>query len=512
MTPQEFANKIRQKYPGAYDSVPDEELTNKVIAKYPQYKSQVNVAPAPVVEKPFTLPGQETTSSVATGVGKGIVSTVGGLASLGKKITTGIGGLFGVKEAVDTAPIINKINEVATPQGTAENVGFGAEKLAEFFLPAAKAAKAESAINILSQGIKSPLLSATARIAGKSAVQGVSAGTVALAQTGDIKEAGKVAATAGLTRGGMAVIGEGARALHLPERLYSTIFKNSAKDMITELKSGGLTALQKNDPTKFNDFVTKGIIKLGADGSPVLNDTLAEQALDKGLRGSIRSMANEVVTGTLDSEDKVRQIAQNYKGTIDISEPQIKNVLTKIGQDYADVGFGEISKEATDFATQIATGKGKVSAETAVGIRRLLDRVRISTSFDKPVTSLSQSQGNLKTLADAIRSRVNSIPGMGQVMKDYSFNIDALEALAREASRRGNNQVLSLIDSLFLSGAYAGNNPIPGVTMGMLRKIIMSANGTTMLGQALKNSSVSPLTSGLVSGGSSGVQSVLSNQ
>lgn len=43
MNPQEFANKIRTKYPGAYDNVPDDELTQKVIAKYPVYASQVKI-------------------------------------------------------------------------------------------------------------------------------------------------------------------------------------------------------------------------------------------------------------------------------------------------------------------------------------------------------------------------------------------------------------------------------------------------------------------------------------
>lgn len=41
MNEQEFAQKIRAKYPGAYDSIDDNTLTQKVIAKYPVYASQV---------------------------------------------------------------------------------------------------------------------------------------------------------------------------------------------------------------------------------------------------------------------------------------------------------------------------------------------------------------------------------------------------------------------------------------------------------------------------------------
>jgi len=48
MTPQEFAQSIRNKYPNgiasdgiSYAEMDDEELTNRVLKKYPTYKSQV---------------------------------------------------------------------------------------------------------------------------------------------------------------------------------------------------------------------------------------------------------------------------------------------------------------------------------------------------------------------------------------------------------------------------------------------------------------------------------------
>lgn len=546
--------------------------------------------------KPFMLPGQKTAQDIATGFSKGGISTIGGLAKFGKGIATTLGGLVGIKDKGGSDKIISDIQEASTPQGTAENIGFTAEKIAEFFIPASKAMKAEKAVNVMAQGIKSPLGAALTRIGGKTAVQGTSAGLVGLAQTGEIKEAAKTAASAGAIRGGMAIIGEGARALHIPERLYSMIFKNSKNDMIAELKSGGLAKLQRENPERFQEFIKKGIINVADDGSPALNETLAERAIDKGLRGSIKNMANEVVEGTLNSEDEARMIARNYKGTVNISEPQIKNVLKEIADEYQNVGFGEISDEAASFVSKIEKTAGKVSGEDALGIRRLLDRARIARSFDVQASKLSLSQQNLKKLSDVVRGRLNQISidtvtplqaeetvrksivelqkgypelaqklsntkldlsrvvdktsfaeelatqigadightnkgftssgniilknlnevtgqkTMGEVMKNYSFYIEAMEALGKEAQRRGNNQVLSLIDSLFLSGAYAGNNPIPGLTMGTLRRILMSAPGLTGLGSMISKSTVSPLTSGLVSAGSSGVQSALTNQ
>ena len=54
MNPTEFAQKIRAKYPGAYDKVPDDILTQKVIAKYPVYASQVKMS-EPIKETKPTL-------------------------------------------------------------------------------------------------------------------------------------------------------------------------------------------------------------------------------------------------------------------------------------------------------------------------------------------------------------------------------------------------------------------------------------------------------------------------
>lgn len=42
MNPNEFATKIRQKYPGAYDHVDDVTLSKKIVDKYPEYSNQVS--------------------------------------------------------------------------------------------------------------------------------------------------------------------------------------------------------------------------------------------------------------------------------------------------------------------------------------------------------------------------------------------------------------------------------------------------------------------------------------
>ena len=87
MSPQEFANKIREKYPDAYQDIDDVELSQRVIAKYPVYAEQVNFE-QPVEEKPAGLfertVGQEVKEGTPLG-GEGhtgnVYSTTGGLGT-----------------------------------------------------------------------------------------------------------------------------------------------------------------------------------------------------------------------------------------------------------------------------------------------------------------------------------------------------------------------------------------------------------------------------------------------
>jgi hypothetical protein len=443
------------------------------------------------------------------GAVKGALSTVKGLGTIGEKIGTSLGlpVLKGQEGFVKGTPEEQALTEKLTPSGTAQNVGKGVEQFAEFFIPASKAMKAENLISTLSKGIASKPASALTRILGKSVVQGLTTAGVVGAQTGgDVEEMKKTGLIAGLTRGGFATIGEGARAIKLPERFYSTIFKNSYNDMKSQLNSEVISELQKTNPEKYQKLVDAGLVKM-QEGVPVIDDTIAKQALDRGLRGSIRNMAKQVISGTQDNEIAAQEIAKTYAGKIDMSEPQFANILKQISEEYDNVGFGEISDEASALARKISGGNGQVDLQTALSIRRLLDKARIARSYDVPANKLSMSQANLKTLADKARERVNAVPEMGSVMKEYAFNIEALETLAKEAARRGNNQALSLIDSLFLSSSFGGERPEVGLAAALARKFFISGQGMTGAGQFLQKE-----TGNVLPGAIGGVTDAISSQ
>lgn len=475
------------------------------------------VAPQPE-EKGLYGKVSDTLGEFSAGVVKGGLSTLKGIGTLGQSaldqtVGRGVNAILG-KGFTPTGPdgsgsdlyrkgtqTEQKARQFLTPEGTAQKVGFGTEQIAEFFVPATKIAKGEAVITALTSGLPK-FLGGASRVAGKAGINALADTAIGAAQTGDLKEGAKIGLLGGGIRAGMGVVGELARAAKIPERLYQTVFKNASRDMMDEFKTDYLVDLYKNRPHIFNDLAEQGIIKVDG-GVPVLNKTLAEEALGHGLKGSITSMGKQVTGDVLQNESKVRSIVQKYKGTVGLTEPEFFNVLREIANEYKGVGFGKISNEADALAKIWLDSQGKVDGNTALAIRRLLDKARLARSYDVPVSKLSLTQANLKIMADEARGRLNKIPGLKPVMDEYAFGLDALEALAKEGARRGNNQVLSLIDSVFLGAGMAAGDFKQAVTLAGLRKYLQSGRGATRIGSTLANPNASAKTVGVIGAGAS---------
>lgn len=143
--PDTLAQKIKAKYPGAYDDVPDAELESRVLAKYPGVYDDVPRTPTtPPQDAPARTWG-DTAADVALGVGKGAANTVTGLGALAYRYVPGV---RQASDAVQRAAFGDVIpgdqlmtsaqTTLLAPTNTPQQVGFAGEQLAEFFVPAAK--------------------------------------------------------------------------------------------------------------------------------------------------------------------------------------------------------------------------------------------------------------------------------------------------------------------------------------------------------------------------------------
>lgn len=446
----------------------------------------------------------DSVAGFGKGFQKGMGSTLYGAASLGGKIADVFLPGTPISEQIGAKP------EALEPEGGAEKFGYGTEQLLELFMPAGGVSRANRAINLFSEGLKIPkVLQGATRVALKGLTEAGVTGGIRAAQTDDVGEGIKAGTTAGVLSAGFALIGEGAKALRLPERLYSQIYKNTYADALNDLKTGGLVNLQQKNPEKFQELINNGIIKLKG-GQPVLNETLAKEALDRGLRGSVRGMANEVVEKSLDYENEARALARNAKDLITFKEKQFINVLQEVADDYKNVGLGEVSRDAQYFANVLKEGKGKLNAYDTLMLKRFLDGMRYFSS-GQAVTpgKLSVTQQNFKTLSDIARTRLKeAVPAMVNTLNEQRFYIEAMEALAQEAKRTGNRQVISLLDSVFLSGGMASSEPVSAGALILLRRYLGSPRGATALGQMIQNPSTNRLGIALRSLFGTGVQEI----
>lgn len=134
MNPQEFAAKIKAKYP-QYKGIDDVELTQKVVAKYPVYASQVK------------LTETDTGSGGLKGAGIGFAKrTASTLQNIGNVVAKPVMKAFGIPEDEIGIP-----EEKLKLKGTAEKVGGFVSDVAAFAVPAGKVSTLAKGSNLVAR-------------------------------------------------------------------------------------------------------------------------------------------------------------------------------------------------------------------------------------------------------------------------------------------------------------------------------------------------------------------------
>ena len=222
--------------------------------------------------------------SVGTGVAKGVGSTAWGLSSLAENyIANPLQRLTGLEES---NVIANEKPESLVPQGTAENIGYGAEQIAEFLIPASKIAKVEKGISGVlgaiktakpgvlntagqaTQGILKSKLGSTIPTLAKAGVEAGYAGALTTAKEGQFNDNAKTAAIVG----GLFPIAGGllfnsVKALKpLGEKIQMSVLRPTLKDVSNGFKianvnkynlGGGVAETLAKSSIKMNELGQK---------------------------------------------------------------------------------------------------------------------------------------------------------------------------------------------------------------------------------------------------------------
>lgn len=175
--PETLAQKVKAKYPGVYDDLPDTDLEAKVLAKFPGVYDDVPRTQSGPNAAPFNPPRMvdrtwgDTAIDLAKGVGAGAANTVFGGGDI---IRRGLG----MERIIDT-PEVKRLT--TPPESTPGKIGYHGEQIAEFFAPTGLIGKAGKVAEVIKSGALSLAQSGSPVGAGVSAaltaaIPGASAG------------------------------------------------------------------------------------------------------------------------------------------------------------------------------------------------------------------------------------------------------------------------------------------------------------------------------------------------
>lgn len=357
----------------------------------------------------------------ATGVGQGILSTAQGISKLGVGLTKGLGldklGLEG--QTLFTPEQESRFQPVTT----AEKVGLGTEKVAEFLLPSSKIAAISKTATI-------PGLTRGANVAARALIEGFSTGSTVAAQRGKIDKDTVTAALVsaafpvvgrGLVKGKQ-LLGKGTQATG--QKIQQTVIRPQAADLKDGFKIENVSKYDVGGSVA--ETATKVHVRLN-NKAEQLNNLL------KGIKPSKNTSAdlNSVLT-------KTKQALQGDKAISFGSNKAIKNQLKNLGNEIDEVVKG---KRVTDLftATQVKRGAGTKGAWAFGRLDPEADAVeKVYSTF-------------YRVLKDEIKNKAGKLgPEIDALNKEISELIPISNAALRRLPVDQRNNVISLTDGIGL--------------------------------------------------------------
>lgn len=215
----------------------------------------------------------------------------------------------------------------------------------------------------------------------------------------------------------------------IPEKLISTIFKQTADDIAAEVKTGGINPTQATE-----------ILREGHQGDA-----------RKMMKYSLDAMKNLEIQLQESVSGQTIQLAKNEKRFItNLISDVISNFKTLKSR------YGVETKVVNDGKTLInllSKVKGKdFPAELVLQARRYIDAIRRASSF-KANVKLGPLESVFKNKADFLRHELaDQIPEIANLMNRYQIHINAFEDLGKYAAKSQNKNLFDLIDVFIVYG------------------------------------------------------------
>jgi hypothetical protein len=399
--------------------------------KFGVQETTVAASPEGVAVQETKVEEPSSAMEFAKGFGKGALSTVSGISELGQK---GLAKLTGVEPVGgEVAKIPEKLTK---PEGRAQEFGFGAEQIGEFFIPggiAGKGAKVASKVK----------LPASLAKFGKAVVPAAGeAAAVTAAQTGgdigEIKESGIAGAIGGGIGAGLGKVAKEAGIIGRGKLIPTTPLE-AGRDLAKGIDMDKLAKGLGFQPTK--EAFVKALEKKRETLGNALESIIDEAAFVKGGTTSVKDLEKGLVDEIVSSPQ--------LREKIGVTKSQANDISGKLST--------TIKRELKQF------GNKKLDAKDLQAFKRDISSA-VKNTFEGALDKQASAE---KTALRQLRSRVqkeieNIAPEVKEINKELSAVLTAAKRVAKKP--KGTS---GLMYDMIAGGAAAGGGALvnPGAFM-----------------------------------------------
>jgi hypothetical protein len=497
-----LAERVRAKYPGAYDDIPDDVLEQRIRAKFPgvyddipssaprasltasaagqatvpaedTLAGRIMAPPETVGEAALTYFNPGTQIAMATGLAKGAANTVAGVGDAANWLGSQAGIVDRDEAAFDAA------RAMTAPANAGEALGRGAEQVAEFVaLPSpAKVKGAARALELGKAGVEAAAL---------SKAQGASTGE---------------AVTAGVLSGVPVVEGVAKGGKYLGDRMVRSVLKPTVAAM--RRISGGSTKLLEARASELVDFIVRNNLTTPEKAGELLTRT--EQELQRIL--AVKNAPTDAPTRAVRYLEALeRRAAKQGMPAHDVAVLRAKAEEVVAGPMGQDV----VTMVPTTVATGLVDSSGApitrtvMKPETTRALRpdmpaaEALESARASSKFNTrgkwgiKDQAEAVSGAAVKAVEKAQRDAVKAaVPEAKPLLRREGQAIQAREALDRAAFREGNQNLTGIAGAVG-AGTASGAGVVLGFAARLLReKTLGSGVKVGQLARALEEGNAS---------------------
>lgn len=455
------------EYGGKVHEFPDDATDDEVRAALQGTQQQQPAAAAQQQPQSYAEMIGEFGSDALQGLGAGVLSTIFHGGDLIRRAT-------GQQRIIDTPDVRSSITP---PASLAGQLGYGGEKVAEFFVPGGAVGKAAKLVEGATTGLRG---AQALNIGARAALEGAAAGGVAGVQTGGDPQAMKDAAlqtgaiTAGLGTAAAAVPGVTKGLERWAESQYGKV----------------LNPTKEKFKYKAQEEVVPELVKRG-----VLGGTL------EGMKSKFTSRAQEWGQKLDDAYAALpKGSAVELQPVLSAMDDMIKPMYTQTSRGVVTKGpLADKAIEDMEKLKKVLTDHHEVNPVTGA-LEIPVDRIReLRQHFDEVASKAGAFHG--KTLAEAnvassyehagnaIRAELaKPFPDIAKINKEYSFWKNAQDVTDATILRRtGQAKPLGRQLATAIGGAVTGGvtNMLGGTTGSVLVDAAIGAKAADMLQAAI---------------------------